>query len=90
MFGIFNRKNSNIDRKGELRIVKEINSLGEITFTIEKFYVWGNHGSLWGKYGSLWCWEVRNISTKEEALRIKSELETQELRKKIVSREVIK
>lgn len=83
MFGIFNRKNSNIDRKGELRIVKEINSLGEINFKIEKFYVWGKYGSMWGS-------EVSNISTEEEALRIKSELETQALREKIVSREVIK
>lgn len=79
---IWDRKNKNIERNNEVRIVKIINALGETKYDVERFRVWG-------KYMNMWCTAKSNIDTHEEALVAKNEIEQKLLRNTIVDRNVL-
>ena len=66
-------------KKNELRIVKNVNELGETIYNIERFYIWG-------KYMSGWFTEKSNIDTPEEALKIKNEIKHNILKNTIIEK----
>jgi len=79
---LWNKNKRNEVKQNELRITEVINSLGEKTFTIEKY-------RKWGKYCSMWFTEKCNIDTYVNAVNLKSEIEQQILKDTIVEVNVL-
>jgi len=75
-------KERNVLKQNQLRISEVVNGLGEKSYAIDKFRIWG-------KYMSMWFSEKTNIDTYENALKIKSELEQQILKNTIINKVVI-
>jgi hypothetical protein len=69
-------------KQNELRITEVINGLGEKSYSIEKYRMWGYHASMWFD-------EKTGIDTYENAIKLKSEIEKQILKDTIVKVNVL-
>lgn len=76
-----NKRKEAKEKENDLRIVEITNGLGEKTFSIEMY-------NMWGKYFSMWTTEKSNIDTYENAVKLKSEIEKQILKATVVSRRI--
>ena len=78
----WNKNKKEKQKQNELRIVEVTNGLGEKTFSIYKY-------RMWGKHCSMWFIEKTNIDTYENAVKLKSEIEQQILKDTIIQVNVL-
>ena len=78
---IFRKKNRN--KIDDLRIVEITNGLGEISYSVERFYRSGTFIPL-----LIWYTQIKNIKNYNTAVEKKEQLDTKIKRDKIVNRKI--